>query len=77
MDMLKTKQFYKLDKDSTKSIEIKVQRAVIKIKYHLLTSEYQTLYRSGSAPGKFYGTAKKNLIRYAQLSPTLEQLHII
>ena len=40
MDMLNTKQFHKLDKDPTKTIETKVQRAVRKIKDHLSTSEY-------------------------------------
>ena len=60
MDMLNTKQFYKLDEDRTKTIEIKVQRAVIKIKYHLSTSAYQTPYRSGSAPDAFYGTVEKH-----------------
>ena len=59
MDMLNTKQFYKLDEDRTKTIEIKVQRAVIKMKYHLSTSAYQTPYRSGSAPDTFYGTVEK------------------
>ena len=62
MDMLNTKQFRKLDKDPTKTIEVKIQRAVRKIKNHLSTSEYRTLYPSGSAPGKFYGTAKKHKI---------------
>ena len=60
--MLNTKQFCKLDKGPTKTIKIKVQRAVKKIKDHLSTSEYQTLYPRGSAPGKFYGTAKKHKI---------------
>ena len=32
------------------------------IKYHLSTSEYETLYLSGSAPATFYGTAKKHKI---------------
>ena len=62
MDMLNTKQFCKLDKDQTKTIETKVQKAVRNIKDHLSTSEYRTLYPSGSAPGKFYGTAKKHKI---------------
>ena len=62
MAMLNTKQFCKLDRDPTKTIKIKVQRAVKKIKDHLSTSEYQTLYPRGSAPGKFYGTAKKHKI---------------
>ena len=62
MDMLTTKQFSKLDKYPTKTIEVKVQRPVRKIEDHLSTSEYRTLYPSGSAPGKFYGTAKKHNI---------------
>ena len=33
-----------------------------KIKDHLSTSEYRTLFPSGSAPGKFYGTAKKHKV---------------
>ena len=52
----------KLDKNPTKTIETKVQRAVRKIKDHLSKCEYRTLYPSGSAPGKFYGTAKKHKI---------------
>ena len=40
MDMLNTKQFCKLDKDQTKTIETKVQRAVIKIKDYLSAAEY-------------------------------------
>ena len=60
--MLNSKQFHKLDKDPTKPIETKVQRAVRKIKVHLSTSEYWTLYPSRSVPGKFYVTAKKDKI---------------
>ena len=62
IDMLHTKHFRKLDKDLTKTIVTKVQRAVRKIKDHLSTFEYQILYRSGPAPRKFYGTAKKHKI---------------
>ena len=51
-----------MSKDPTKTIEAKIQRAVRKIKNNLSTSEYQTLYPSGSALGKFYGTAKKHKI---------------
>ena len=40
MDMLITRQFRKLDNDSTKTIETKVQRAARKIKGHLSTSDY-------------------------------------
>ena len=62
MDMLNTKQFCKLDKDPTKTIKAKIQRPVRKTKDHLSTSEYRTLYPSGPAPGKFYGTGKKHKI---------------
>ena len=78
MVMLNNKQLRKLDKDPTKPIEAKVQTAVKKIKDHLSASEYRTLYPSGSAPGKFYGTAKKHKIpskcplRPTVLSLTLE-----
>ena len=51
-----------MDKDPTKTNEIKVQRPVIKIKDYLSTSEYRTLSPSGSAPGKFYGTTRKHKI---------------
>ena len=57
--MLSTKKFCILDKDPTKTIETKVKRAVKKMKGHLSTYEYRTLSSSGSAPGKFYGTAQK------------------
>ena len=55
-----TGQFCKLDKDPTKTIETKVQRAIRKIKDHLSTSEYQTLYPSRLPPDKFYGIARKH-----------------
>ena len=59
-NILNTEQFWKLDKDPTKSIEAKIQRAVRKIKCHLSNQEYMKIYLTGSAPGKFYGTAKKH-----------------
>ena len=46
IDMLETKQFRKLHKDPTKTIETNVRRAPRKIKDHLAKSEYQTLYPS-------------------------------
>ena len=59
-----------MGKDLTKSMQTKVQRAVRKIYQHLnlsfikichlSTSEYWTLCSRGSAPGKFYGTARKH-----------------
>ena len=54
-----------------KNIKTKVQRAVRKIKELLSASEYQTLYPSGSATDKYYGTAKKHKI---QVSGTVDDL---
>jgi len=58
LSLLETQQFTKLDKDPTKTIEGKIQRAVRGIKSKLTEQEYRDLYPSGSRPGKFYGTAK-------------------
>ena len=65
MNLLNTKQFCKLQKDPTKTIEMKIQRAVRKIKNKLSPKEYLNTYPTGSSPGKFYGTAKKH-----KLTPT-------
>ena len=43
-EMLDIKQFCKLDKDPTKTIETKVQGAARKTKDHLSTHQYRTLY---------------------------------
>ena len=59
MKILNTKQFFKLQKDPTKNIEMKIQKAVRKIKNKLSPKEYLNIYPTGSSPGKFYGTAKK------------------
>ena len=73
-DMLNTKQFCKLNKDPTKTIETKDHRAARKIKDHLSTSEYRKLYPSGSAPRKFYGTAKKHKIPDIPLRPIISNI---
>ena len=65
MKILNTKQFFKLQKDPTKNIEMKIQKAVRKIKNKLSPKEYLNIYPTGSSPGKFYGTAKKH-----KLTPT-------
>ena len=62
MKILNTKQFFKLQKDPTKNIEMKIQKAVRKIKNKLSPKEYLNIYPTGSSPGKFYGTAKKHKI---------------
>ena len=65
MKILNTKQFFKLQKDPTKNIEMKIQKTVRKIKNKLSPKEYLNIYPTGSSPGKFYGTAKKH-----KLTPT-------
>ena len=62
MNILNTEQFRKLGRDPTKLIEAKIQRAVRKIKSHLSNQEYMRIYPTGSAPGKFFGTASKHKI---------------
>ena len=52
-------------KNPTKTIEMKIQRAVRKVKSKLSPQEYLNIYPTGSSPGKFYGTAKKH-----KLTPT-------
>ena len=59
MNIHNTKQFYKLQKDPTKTIDMKIQRAVRKIKNKLSPKECLNIYLTGSLSGKFYGTAKK------------------
>ena len=65
MNIHNTKQFCKLQKDPTKTIEMKIQRAVRRIKNKLSPKECLNIYPTGSSLGKFYGTAKKQ-----KLTPT-------
>ena len=62
LNIRNTEKIRKLDRDPTKPIEAKIQRAVRKIKSHLSNQEYMRIYPTGSAPGKFYGTTKKHKI---------------
>ena len=52
------KQFRKLSKNPTKTLERGMQRVLKKIKCHLEEKEHKILYPTGSKPGLFYGTAK-------------------
>ena len=79
LNILYTEQFQKLDRDPTKPIERRIQRAVRKIKSHLSNQEYIRIYPTGSAPGKFYGTQRNvkyplmellMIFHYIQLYPT-------
>ena len=60
LNLLNSNQFNKLSHDPTKPVENKVKRELQKIKTKLSQQEYPKLYPTGSAPGKFYGTAKKH-----------------
>ena len=62
LTLLNSEQFVRLNEDPTKTNERKVQRMLRKIKPNLTDQEYKRLYPSGSAPGKFYGTAKLHKI---------------
>ena len=50
----------KLQKDPTKTIEMKIQRAVKNIKSKVSPKECLNIYPTGSSMRKFYGTAKKH-----------------
>ena len=63
LTFLNSNQFKKCGKDTTKTIETKIQKTVRKIKNNLSETEYKTIYPTGSAPGKFYGTAKIHKIK--------------
>lgn len=60
LNILNTPQFKKLNRDPTKPLEEKIQRAVRKVKNRVSKQEYYRIYPTGSAPGKFYGIAKKH-----------------
>ena len=74
LTLLKTSQFNKLTKGLTKITERKIQRVVRKMKLKLPANIYSKIYPIGSAPGKFYGTAKIH-----KLSPndTINELPLI
>lgn len=58
LTFVNSNQFQKCDKDSTHTIERKIQDTFRKVKDKLPGKDYQRLYPTGSSPGKFYGTAK-------------------
>ena len=63
-NLLSTKQFKQLKDDPTRPIECKMQSLLRKIKSKLPDEEtYKKLYPTGSAPGKFYGTAKVHKLK--------------
>ena len=60
LNLLHPNQFNKLGHDPTKSVKNKVKRALRKIKTKLSQQDCVKLFPTGSAPGKFYCTAKKH-----------------
>ena len=58
LDILYASQFTKLSTGPTKKTEEKIQRVLRKIKRSLTAQEYSAIYRTGSCPRMFYGTAK-------------------
>ena len=60
------KQFLKLSKDPTKTLERRMQRVLRKIKWHLEEKEYKILYPTVSKPGLFYGTAKVHKLKIGE-----------
>ena len=58
LSIVVSKQFKKIKKDSTKTLESKVQRTLRKIESVLSENNYKKLYPTGSQPGLFYWMAK-------------------
>ena len=67
LNILDTKQFRRLSKDPTKTLERKMQRVLRKIKCHLEEKEYKKLYPTGLKPGLFYGTAKVHKLKIGKV----------
>ena len=64
--ILDTKQFRKLNRDTTKTLERKMQCVLRKIRHHLEEKEYKKLYPTGSKLGLFYGTAKVHKLKIVE-----------
>ena len=58
LSIAESKQLRKLKKDSTTTLESKVQRTLRKIESVLSENNYKKLYATGSQPGLFYWMAK-------------------
>ena len=81
INILDSKQFKKLKKDPTKTLENKMQRTLRKIKQHINENDYKRMYPTGSRPDLFYTTAKVQQLQSGEelnelLFLTLEQLHM-
>ena len=63
MALLNTERFKRLTKDPTATTERKIQKVLRKIKSKFSEQEYKRLYPTGSAPTRFYGTAKLHKLK--------------
>ena len=57
-DIIKYRMLQTLTTDPTAAAEQKIQNLLRKIKSKFSEQEYKRLYPTGSAPARFYGTAK-------------------
>ena len=58
MALLNTERFKRLTTDPTSTTEWNIQKVLRKIKSKFSEQEYKRLYPTGSAPARFYSTAK-------------------
>ena len=58
MALLNTERFKKVTTDHTATMKRKIQKIFKKIKSKFSKNEHKRLYPTGSAPTRFYGTAK-------------------
>ena len=83
-DIIKYRMLQTLTTDPTAAAEQKIQNLLRKIKSKFSEQEYKRLYPTGSAPARFYGTAKIHKLKndrgvdeqqYDLLSPTIMHHH--
>ena len=63
LSIVNNSQSLQVDKDSTASIERKVQRTLRKIKDKIPALLYSKMYPTGSSSGRFYGTATLHKVK--------------
>ena len=63
MALLNTERFKQLTTDPTAATEREMQKVLRKIKSKFSEQEYKRLYPTGSAPARFYGTAKLHKLK--------------
>ena len=63
MTLLNTECFKKVTTDPTAAKERKIEKVLRKIKSKFSEQEYKRLYPTGSAPARFYGSAKRHKLK--------------